>query len=376
MTSQIKIEYLFVPVGTVAPTKLQENEIWTDVGNRFDHQVFDHHQSNSGFGSSSMLIFQNHKKISKIFKNYKAIKITTHQNPDLDALCSTWLLTLVIRKEFAKYNFEILQSIVKLVDLNDQGIIENSNEITQNWVIIVRTLLTVELGKLNDEQKIKNTFKLFEKTYEKLTNEENFEKISEELITGKIKTMLNQAHTDYENDIVKAEIFTAKFNKKTKEICSNSDDKNTIEVDAVWFNEPTSMLLRELSRNDFENSPNKKGFNFLITSKFIIEINNQKYYRYIISVNPSTKLSLRGLGKILEDNEQAKEEKLNLDLFKGRERVPMGEGRFGLNVPSPWYDGRGHNYTIVDSPSFVYEDKSYVASCLNSEDIANVILKL
>ncbi len=43
--SKINLSFRFVPMGTVAPEIIPENEIWLDVANRAAIQVFDHHFS-------------------------------------------------------------------------------------------------------------------------------------------------------------------------------------------------------------------------------------------------------------------------------------------------------------------------------------------
>jgi hypothetical protein len=48
-------------------------------------------------------------------------------------------------------------------------------------------------------------------------------------------------------------------------------------------------------------------------------------------------------------------------------------GRHGYNVVSPWYDGRGHQFTIIDSPSIQVEGRSCLASALTTRDVQEVL---
>ena len=66
--------------------------------------------------------------------------------------------------------------------------------------------------------------------------------------------------------------------------------------------------------------------------------------RVVISVKGNSGLSLKELGRALEQKEQA------MRVEKGV--TQSGPPRYPEISPSPdpWYDGRGHSYTIVDSP--------------------------
>jgi hypothetical protein len=73
--------------------------------------------------------------------------------------------------------------------------------------------------------------------------------------------------------------------------------------------------------------------------------------RCILSVRPDSGASLEGLGAELERAEARR--RVQLHGRDDRLRDPGGErlpDRVGYDNPDPWYDGRGHEYTIVDSP--------------------------
>ncbi|MCP4657902.1 MAG: hypothetical protein GY856_21045, partial [bacterium] len=62
----------------------------------------------------------------------------------------------------------------------------------------------------------------------------------------------------------------------------------------------------------------------------------------IISVDPESVYSLRGLGQLLEIREK------EMRAAQGLRRV--GPPRPGYDNPDPWFDGRSFDYTIVDAP--------------------------
>jgi len=62
-------------------------------------------------------------------------------------------------------------------------------------------------------------------------------------------------------------------------------------------------------------------------------------------------VSLRGLGALLEEMESRRRQAQGVDdrvedPLTGQQRPP----RPGYGNADPWYDGRGHDYTIIDSP--------------------------
>lgn len=64
------------------------------------------------------------------------------------------------------------------------------------------------------------------------------------------------------------------------------------------------------------------------------------------AVEPASRASLRGLGASLEWAEQRKRRRLaGVPRREGPSRFPEFPG-----IADPWYDGRGHRWTIVDSP--------------------------
>ena len=96
--------------------------------------------------------------------------------------------------------------------------------------------------------------------------------------------------------------------------------------------------------------------------------------RYIISTDPLSGFHLKGLGAKLEKLEQIKEESMGLPLLKGRERLSKELGRYGYKIKAVWYDGRGHNYTIVDSPAIENKGEIYCVSCLTIEEIKSALI--
>jgi hypothetical protein len=109
------------------------------------------------------------------------------------------------------------------------------------------------------------------------------------------------------------------------------------------------IFFKDWARTDRAGSPGGRGFAALCV--FCSEGPRQPP-RAILSVSPDSKASLRGLGGLLDRAEAERRRAVFgvddrvAEPATGQRRLP----RPGYDNADPWYDGRAHRYTIVDSP--------------------------
>src|SRR5262249_51371382 len=128
------------------------------------------------------------------------------------------------------------------------------------------------------------------------------------------------------------------------------------EVDALFVRDVQNaedpercVFFKDWARSDTQRPSDGKGFVALCV--FSTEGPNRPR-RAIISVAPDSDVCLRGLAALLEESESRRRREVYgvddrvTDLTAGVPRVP----RPGYANADPWYDGRGHEYTIVDAP--------------------------
>jgi hypothetical protein len=129
-----------------------------------------------------------------------------------------------------------------------------------------------------------------------------------------------------------------------------------VEVDTLQVRDVQNMddperciFFKDWARSDFERSPG--GMGFLGLSVFMSE--SPRYpRRCILSVTRDSGASLRGLASRLDATESERRRRVYgeddrlVDPATGLRRPP----RAGYNNADPWYDGRAHGFTIVDSP--------------------------
>ena len=109
------------------------------------------------------------------------------------------------------------------------------------------------------------------------------------------------------------------------------------------------IFFKDWARSDRDRSPGGEGF--LGLSVFMTE-SPRSPRRCILSVTPDSGASLRGLAALLDAAESERrrqvygEDDRVIDPATGADKPP----RAGYDNADPWYDGRAHGFTIVDSP--------------------------
>jgi len=328
------VKFEFIKMGT-HNIKVVPNKIILDVGTALKTGLIDHHHLDNPTCTTKLLI-ENPEYISDWIKiGSKDYTIGLHEIPDLDCICSAYLAVKYIEtgsfpaghKLLADYTFKIEQGIIDRPDVENPRIYEIMEILREKY--------------RDDHDKVKMGFELLDYVFAKLQgNLDN--KNLEGLFKGEhpFITEVNELAMDkpkYEEDL--------KDSQKIIPISINLPHKRTKEPllkDGLIYYNPQATHFKLWARTDTENSPQRKGFIFL----FVIWENSwgEDHHkdRYVISVDPNSNVDLAKLGCILNHYE---EEAL------GNYKIPIEELRFKeYNLRDPWYDGRGHNFTIVDTP--------------------------
>ncbi len=109
------------------------------------------------------------------------------------------------------------------------------------------------------------------------------------------------------------------------------------EKTALVYRNPRAALFKLWARHDTVHAPGGDGFRVLLV---IWDDGGSK--RYVMSTEPTGDVSLRFLGDVLNVHEK------RARAIQGT--TQEGPVREGYDLPDPWYDGRGHAWTIVDTP--------------------------
>ena len=387
---QKSMDYRFVRMGYKAPGKLSANEIWIDVGGRFDGEVIDHHGQESQYESATEMLAACADDLIRRFQDIDQLVVTTHERPDLDAIGGVWLLIKIHQQgaEFAAQ--KAVKTLIRAISDNDQGYC--LEQVEAWWPLIFRLRLESELrnGERDDSNRLLVGFRLLDQTLDLLQKGKSLAAIAESLIDSSTRKYLLRARADYDQDLQHALPFQLELPVDEEKLLDPDSEREgpprTTLVDALYLPNPRCQLVRELARTDGKNRFLGHGFHLLITGSQQHGIPPEKMlpkrspWRFIISVDPLAGVHMRGLGFLLEQAEQERDRtKKGLRQYnhpiRERQFLGKGKGRHNLGVESPWYDGRGHSYTIIDSPSFDYQKRNYCGSSLTPGEVLEIVWK-
>ena len=337
----------------------QKKSLIFDTGNHLSDGIIDHHQPGTeDLCVTSLVALYPEKYLGHIDKSLDEVNIITHFFPDFDAIGSTYLAIRWLKEGKMPDNANILADYVNEVD---------SGKLTLdiNYPISPASMILAISDKISKDNNVAfpnkhkeildNSYSFLDRVFEILPQNSNPWRVDflENLIAfQEYKENIKKDVFDYQEDLNRSIFLTTKLiNNQT----------NIIEdVDFIATDNPKSFLWKYWVRGDRNNSPQKNGFIF--TCAFFDTFKAQGRNRAIISTDPNTPYSLKGLGLLIERLEI---EKL---LYLGETIGSLTDNsRPGFHRADPWYDGRApvHNYTIIDAPR--------VGSTLSNDELIDII---
>jgi uncharacterized protein YqgV (UPF0045/DUF77 family) len=291
------MNYTFISAGTTIKN-VPNNTIYLDVGNNLSYGIIDHHHLSTQ-KSATTLVYENKHLIPEYINT-----ITLHKSPDLDCVAASFLVKYYHDNgEFPDF----ARQLCDFLDIVDFGY-------PTKHIVNLKSLFTIIKSKEEDDcniiQKGHDLIYTLSKT--------GFDSgIEIDKYTNEIQDIKNDIQI-FEKDIQqsKSKIFTIKDRYTQKDIQ---------EKGLILFN-PQSKLFKDWARD--------RGYDLLIV------VLNSK--RTVISLKGDSLLTLEGIANKLNKEEEKKRIEFNISIDE--------ENRPGYDIPDPWYDGRAHNYTIIDSP--------------------------
>jgi len=354
---EISVNFKFVRNGTTVE-KAELNEIWIDVGNKMEMGIIDHHgEGKDNSVCATEMVYKHPELVLGNITNPNEVTIVGHILPDFDCVASAYLVKQLVEK--GSIDSE-MQKIVDYAMKTDTGRINPSRDEVNSPYAILNSFayMPENAGVSFDELNrniMNNGFKLIDYCMERIRQnpELNFE--SHELIGDNnpfIENMnlLKEATTQYD-EIVDNDEMSEKTQITLPTVDGNSQKVSGIFIKRMPKNELARDMMKNWLRDDgqvFTSIPVYDSNNFRDENGNKTDI---KTARVILSVAPDKGVTLEGLGKKLEEREDNKCKELNIKRYsKDREGNVSYANRPGYDSPDPWYDGRGHNYEIVDGP--------------------------
>ena len=376
-----RLDHRFVPMGTDAPDPLPAGELWLDVGSRAAPGVLDHHGGDTPAWSAAQLVLESHGDLVPTdIDDTGTVTLVTHEHPDLDAVCATRLAERQLREGRLTSDHDALERIVQAVSHNDQGLVRTTDPLTC-WPVVARE--TLASGLHDDADRLARGCRLLDRTLAVMEGGSTLAEAATRICDPEIAIALGHARQDYLEDLDRAMLFRVRLPVRSGDgdpqdvppgpVATPGADRRWSLVDGIVLDDPASSLFKELARGDTERSHGGSGFPLLVVGRETALLSAHGLQRHIISVDPTSGLCLEGLGSRLEGIEARLEDDRGGPTLEGRERPGDGMGRHGYDSKSPWYDGRGHHFTIVDSPGVKLDGRSACGSQLDATRVLDSI---
>ncbi len=330
-----EVAYRFVPYGTKFDP--QKGTLVLDVGMKTVPGIIDHHHPEAEPECTASLIAKypslvlDHIQRTEIYEGKEGtsfLNIITHRLPDFDAVSSIFLTLKLIETGQIDPAMEKIAQYTKMVD---------SANLPKEWDLastpyaILRALF-LRIRKSDEttsRERVKEGLKFMNFLYSKsIEGHEIF--VNKVLFSGvdRYQRAIRRAEDDYFNylnDLERGQILLLDL-----PLASGEGAKT---VDGLVVRNPSSYLLKDWARRDILNPSLKQGFSFLMT--------NFGNRRFILGVDPTKGINLKGLGDMLNQKEANRRKEL------------------GRPFAHRWYDGNCpfFNFRIIDSP----QDESSLA---------------
>jgi len=363
-----KLQLQFVPINAQAPMVLHDT-LYLDVGRDVRPGVIDHHHIPNYPGSAATMVMHR-RNLLDLSRSQHSVDFTLvlHEHPDLDALLSAYLARYYLVHGDLPEPTAVLCDYLDLVDIGYAGftlkqpftlytgfrrLIQLAANLTKDpterwrWAVNqgFRMLdFLVEQAPTSVERLLEidvyNTPGLFTQEDRDHILEDR-QKYRDALKNPACAARMGDLHFMGQDgsvrDCVPALFVRCIRKEHSPEGCQYGKDWARTDTELVQFPRPGFVAFSEFI--DLERSESGEG-------------KSAPLGRAILSVTPTSRLSLRGLGRDLE----AEESRRRLKIF-GRDS----------RVADPWYDGKSHNFTIVDAPR--------CGSVLTADEIEAVFLR-
>jgi hypothetical protein len=329
-------------------------KLFLDTGNNLCQGIIDHHQL-SYETCTAQLVIQKPELCTDWLAGFPVVEIVLHLKPDIDCIASLYIVDAVLNakpvirenmEKLTRYTMEMDMGRTEPPDIHRPSLYDLLTARLQ----LIRDEFSCEEGKTPDEQ-------LSDERCSKMS-----ERMAEEGLVIIAKFMELLEHGEIEEFRLNKESSLKHFPVERKYLdddyqwyCSDLGDFNRVTIiqpriplhglntsevkKALIYRNPSSSLFKLWARHDAFHAGTEEGFTVLLVIWNSVPGGSK---RYIMSTDPEGKYCLRFLGDVLNYHEAHKREVLG--------KRQEGQNRPGYDLPDPWYDGRAHDYTIVDTP--------------------------
>jgi hypothetical protein len=354
------IRFAFAGLGEIAPPAGgMQNRLFLDVGNALRAGVIDHHHLTGSAGSTASLLVNRLELIDAAVAPGGADEFTIvlHQKPDLDCVVSAYLAIAYLTTGTLPPD---VGSLIRYVDRVDAGESSVSQARPFTLYAALMKLLTRPAARSPDERwavAVREGQALLDYVLKRVRDHKEAVEDVDAFAAPGLFGPADRATVIEDLQRYEAKLADTRHTApRVARMRLPAQTGEKVEVDALLvrdvqnLNDPARVrYFKDWARSDTRRAPGQRGF--VALSVFQAEAPGEAR-RCILSVTPESRASLRGLGALLDAAETAA--RVRAHGRDNRKEDPVTgarpQPRPGYDNADPWYDGRAHGYTIVDSP--------------------------
>jgi hypothetical protein len=375
------IHFEFVGYGTAAEVPHEgPGRLFLDVGNGLRPGVIDHHHLAAYTGSTARLILAHPDLVSESVPPGRdataPFPIVLHVDPDLDAVVSTYLAVAILTTGSFPPGAEALARYVDGVDSGQVGLTQDHAFTLYAAYMLLAHRLALWSGREPEDryracieqglsivafvgmqvaQTGRSVFDIDAFACPGLFGTHDREEVRRDLDRYQAKLRDPRTHARRLRLRLPGQFGSA----EDVDCLMVRDVQNPDDPDRVLF-------FKDWARSDRLLAAERKGF---VALSVFMSRSIDGLKRCLISVRPGDGVSLRGLGQLLDQAEAARRRELYGvdDRLVNPENGEPKPARAGYLNSDPWYDGRAHGDTIVDSPRS--------GTVLTAEEIEKIVVQ-
>jgi len=357
----------FVASGTTLDRPLPDATIAVDVGNSDPNDgIFDHHHRETNVDCAAELILQHRSEVRQRVGDTEHVRLIGHQSPDLDCLASLFLVWL-LGTDPKRTTAPVFTDLTEYVGDADQGRLRPSSTLTlYSYALVLQEWLSNDDRARYPASEITDLFAdlgieiaspsldlraavLSMKLLDELTRSDwhPADPLRQGQVSSRLRPLLDDTSTLVQQQLSRCDEDLQKLRENGEmgrmEVPDRDGTTTTLPYARIVDPEANPGILVKYIRAWAAHEHNQA---------VVTIVQHPNASRTVISVNPESGYTLKGLGLHLETLEQSARETQETELFRYQDEVeadgPHTDPLFSSS--DPWYDGRGHNFTIVDAP--------------------------
>ena len=364
----------FVPMGTVLDRPLPSNTVAVDVGNGEPSEgIFDHHHRATAAESAVERVLRHRALLLDRLRDQDAVCLIGHQQPDFDCLTALFLVWCLGTDPDRIHSSHISsEAWIRTVGDADQGRTALSGDLTlYSCATLLRLWLRQTGGwcgsdaetqvaktlnvrrPLGEDDKLDRCVAVWFMRLLDVWTRRGYAPDAvlspaavREPLTGIVQGTQSILDTQWQRCVADHKRAQEEGNVGTLQVPTRDGDRT--KAPYVRLVDPSAQagILARTLRQWGQRTHGTPAVTVLQFSDAA---------RTVVSVDPESRLTLRGLGRALEAMEQAERRRRGLrDDAPPRFQTVDDDGTTHIDPhfssSDPWYDGRGHRYTIVDAP--------------------------